>query len=99
MKKLDPAPPMPEEELGVCPCCGSVWQGCKPWEGLTLTPTELADRMGVTPQNITTRIRKGTIAAFLVSHRGWKNSYLIPIHEVDRVSAEPPPVEDLANQG
>ena len=101
MKKLVPAPPIPEGELGVCPCCGAVWQGSnKPWEGLALTPTELAPRMGVSPQNITTRIRKGTIAAYLVSGRGRKNSYLIPIHEAERVSAEFESfVEDLSNHG
>jgi hypothetical protein len=57
-------------------------------------------KLGITQQAVTARIRKGTIAAFLVAGRGLRNSYLIPIHEVDRVMSEggtPSYVEDLAH--
>jgi hypothetical protein len=50
----------------------------------------MATETGMSQQNITTRIRKGTIAAYLGSGTGAHNKYLIPIFEVERVKAENP---------
>ena len=101
MRKRDPAPPIPGvDELAACPCCGAVWQSGKPWEGTYLTPTELAERMGTTQQTVTSRIRKGTIAAHLAAGRGPRNNYMIPIHEAERLAGEPGrplAVEDLSH--
>lgn len=100
MKKLPPAPSLPGQgnarnlvEQGgheACPCCGSVWKGGMPWSDKVLTPLELSEATGLTQQNITTRIRSGTIAAYLAVGAGGRNKYLIPIFEAQRIQAEDP---------
>ena len=93
------APPLPgaenprsllirEDELAECPCCGAVWRGDRPWSQTVVSPAQLAAEMGQTPQNITHRIRTGTIAAYPAAGTGGRHTYLIPIVEAARVKQE-----------
>ncbi len=79
-----------KDGLAVCPCCGAVWKGGQPWAEKAFTPAELSPQLGMTPQNITSRIRKGTIAAYPQAGTGGRNKYLIPVVEVKRLMELPP---------
>lgn len=99
MKAYEKAPALPGAEnahnlipdpenpsLASCPCCGAMWKGGKPWSDITMTPAELAQAMGISQQAVTSRIRGGSIAAYLGPQA--RNTYLIPIYEVKRLEAE-----------
>ena len=101
MRKFSQAPPLPgagnprnllpqADGFDACPCCGAVWKGGRPWSETTLSPTQMADQIGMTPQAVTMRIRMGSIAAYLASGTGKRNSYLIPVFEAQRVMAQDP---------
>lgn len=95
-----------EGGFDACPCCGAVWKGGRPWSDKVLSPVEMGEKAGLSPQAITTRIRTGAIAAYPAAGTGARNKYLIPIFEMERVLAQEPfeggprpekvrPVEDL----
>ncbi len=71
-----------------CPCCGAVWDGDRPWSTTIMNPAELAAKMGCSEQNITHRIRLGTIAAYPATGTGGRVAYLIPVVEASRVMRE-----------
>jgi hypothetical protein len=92
--------------MEACPCCGAVWKGGKPWSETVLEPGEMAEKMGLTRQAVTQRIRNGSIAAYPGVGTGGPNTYIIPVFEFQRVMAQEPldggarpervrPVEDL----
>jgi hypothetical protein len=76
--------------MEACPCCGAVWKGGRPWSETVLSPVEMAERIGQSPQTITQRIRNGSIAAYLAAGTGGRNKYLIPVFEFVRVAALEP---------
>jgi len=101
MRKLDKAPSIPGagnpgnlvqdgcgEGVDMCPACGAAWKGGRPWSEVTLKPSEVAEKLGVTVQCVNQRIRSGTIAALLRPSRGGRNVYLVPIFEVKRLLEE-----------
>lgn len=92
-----------------CPCCGAVWKGGRPWSDTTLTPIEMAPKMGISNQAVTQRIRSGSIAAYHGAGAQGRNSYLIPVFEFERLEKldpqdggpQPPkarPVQDLGGR-
>jgi len=82
-----------------CPVCGATWLHGRPWSHMLISPEDLAAKLGVSTQAITSRIRSGTIAAYL-KPGGGRNVYLIPVYESERVEdigviATKLPAEDL----
>lgn len=99
MRTYPMAPPLPgqgnarnlvsqPDGLEACPCCGAVWKNGRPWSETTMNPVEVAEKMGISPQAVTQRIRSGSIAAYLGAGAGGRNKYVIPVFEYERVAAQ-----------
>lgn len=99
MRTYPQAPPLPgqgrphnlvpqPDGLDACPCCGAIWKGGKPWATTSMDPAELGEKMGLSRQAVTQRIRNGTIAAYPGAGTGGRNTYIIPVFEFERVAAQ-----------
>jgi hypothetical protein len=97
MKALPRAPHLPGQGnahnliytdigMGVCPCCGAVWKGDRPWTNTVMTAKEVASEFKISLQAVSYRIRNGHMAAYVGV--GMRGAYLIPICEVQRVRDE-----------